>query len=110
MKGLQANHPSMTASSHHPRFLFLVVLSVCMVFAFVLSACSAKEAITHYLHEHPGRLMIFTSSEAAQMFAPPQRTAGRKEVDAASTALDELACSGILVCQKVNGELRCIND
>lgn len=69
-----------------------------------------KEAITHYLHEHPGRLMIFTSSEAAQMFAPPQRTAGRKEVDAASTALDELACSGILVCQKVNGELRCIND
>ena len=42
MKGLQANHPSSTASSHHPRFMFLVVLSVCMVFAFVLSACSAN--------------------------------------------------------------------
>lgn len=41
MKGLQATHPSATASSHHPRFLLLVVFSVGMVFAFVLSACSA---------------------------------------------------------------------
>ena len=69
-----------------------------------------QEAISHYLHEHPGRLVIFTSVEAAHMFAPPQRTAGRKEVDAASLALVELASSGVLVCQKVNGELRCIND
>ncbi len=42
MKGLQANHPSSTASSHHPRFMLHVVFSVCMVFAFVLSACSAN--------------------------------------------------------------------
>jgi hypothetical protein len=42
MKGLQANHPSSTASSHYPRFMLLVVFSVCMVFAFVLSACSAN--------------------------------------------------------------------
>jgi hypothetical protein len=42
MKGLQANHPSSTASSHHPRFMLLVVFSVGMVFAFVLSACSAN--------------------------------------------------------------------
>jgi nucleotide-binding universal stress UspA family protein len=69
-----------------------------------------KEAITHYLHEHPSRLMIFTSSEAAQMFAPPHRTAGLKEVDAASVALEQLADRGVLVCQKVNGELQCIND
>jgi|SRR5437667_3404558 len=69
-----------------------------------------KEAITHYLHEHPGRLMIFTSYEAAQLFAPPNRTAGPKEVDAASVALEQLAYCGVLVCQKVNGELRCIND
>jgi hypothetical protein len=45
-----------------------------------------KEAITDYLHEHPGRLMLFTSCEAAHMFAPSQRTAGREEVDAASIA------------------------
>jgi hypothetical protein len=35
MKGLQAIHPSSTASAHCPRFLLLVVFSVCMVFAFV---------------------------------------------------------------------------
>jgi len=69
-----------------------------------------EEAITHYLHEHPGRLLVFTSHEAAHMFAPPYRTAGPKEVDAASVALEHLAYSGVLVCQKVNGELRCIND
>jgi hypothetical protein len=69
-----------------------------------------KEAITHSLREHPGRLMNFTSYETAHMFAPPQRTAGSKEIDAASAALEQLASSGVLVRQKVNGELRCIND
>ncbi len=69
-----------------------------------------QEAITHYLREHPGRLLIFASYETAHMFAPPQRTAGSQEVDAASAALEQLASSGVLVCQKVNGELRCIND
>ncbi len=69
-----------------------------------------QEAIARYLHEHPGRLVIFTPSEAAHLFAPPQRAAGRKEVDAASAALKELAERGVLVCQRVNGELRCIND
>ena len=69
-----------------------------------------QEAITHYLQEHPEKLMIFTSSDVARMFAPPQRTAGRKEVDAASAALEQLASSGVLVCQRVNGQLRCIND
>lgn len=69
-----------------------------------------QEAITHSLREHPDKLMIITSSEAARMFAPPQRTAGRKEVAAASAALEQLARRGVLVCQKVNGELRCIND
>ena len=69
-----------------------------------------QEAITHSLQEHPEKLMIITSSEAARMFAPPQRTAGRKEVAAASTALEQLARRGVLVCQRVNGELRCIND
>ncbi len=36
------SHPSSTASSHRPRFMLLVVFSVCIVFAFVLSACSAN--------------------------------------------------------------------
>jgi len=69
-----------------------------------------KEAITHYLHEHPEGLVIFTASKTAQMFAPPQRTAGRQEVAAASAALEQLARRGVLFCQKVDGELRCVDD
>ena len=42
MKGPQANHPSSTASSHHSRFMFLIAFSIGIVFAFVLSACSAN--------------------------------------------------------------------
>jgi nucleotide-binding universal stress UspA family protein len=69
-----------------------------------------QEAITHSLHEHPGQLVIFTASETAHLFAPAQSTVGRKEVAAASAALKQLARSGVLVCQRVNGELRCSND
>ena len=69
-----------------------------------------QEAITHSLHEHPGQLVIFTASETAHLFAPPQSTVGRIEVAAALAALKQLARSGDLVCQRVNGELRCSND
>ena len=69
-----------------------------------------QEAIKYALHEHPGQLLIFTATETACMFAPSQRTAGRKEVAAATAALEQLARSGVLVCQRVNGELRCSND
>jgi hypothetical protein len=69
-----------------------------------------EEALTRYLHDHPGRLVIITASEAAHLFAPPQRTAGRQEVAAASAALEQLARRGVLFCQKIDGELRCVND
>jgi nucleotide-binding universal stress UspA family protein len=69
-----------------------------------------QEAITHSLQEHPDQLMIFTASETARMFTPPQRAPGRKEVAAATAALEQLARRGVLVCQRVNGELRCSND
>jgi hypothetical protein len=69
-----------------------------------------QEAIAHCLQEHPGQFLIFTAPETARMFIPPQRAAGRKEVAAATAALEHLACRGVLVCQKINGELRCIND
>jgi nucleotide-binding universal stress UspA family protein len=69
-----------------------------------------KEAITHYIHQHSGKLLVFTSSETAHMFAPPDRTAGPQEIAAASIALEQLADRGVLVCQKINGELRCMND
>jgi hypothetical protein len=42
MKGLQVNHLHSAVSSHRSKFMILVVLSVCMLFALVLSACSAN--------------------------------------------------------------------
>ena len=69
MKGLQATHPSATASSHHPRFLLLVVFSVGMVFAFVLSACSAHALSAWYCQLHTMmRLFFLKSGEEACFF------------------------------------------
>ena len=62
MKGPQANHPSSTASSHHSRFMFLIAFSIGIVFAFVLSACSANalSSVSSASVAHPS-----TSSTAA---------------------------------------------
>ena len=43
MKGLQHNNPCSVIFSHRPRFMIFVVLSACMLFAFVLSACSGNQ-------------------------------------------------------------------
>ncbi len=43
MKGFQHNNPCSTIFSHRPRFMIFVVLSACMLFAFVLSACSGNQ-------------------------------------------------------------------
>ncbi len=69
-----------------------------------------EEAVTRYLDEQAGRLTILTSSEVAQMFGPARRGAGRKEVAAATHALERLESNGVLCCQRVKGELRCMND
>jgi hypothetical protein len=69
-----------------------------------------KEAVTHALGEHPGALMVFTACDAAQLFAPPNRTVGSKEVDAATRALEALARGGVLCCHRVKGEVRYSND
>jgi hypothetical protein len=42
MKGLKNNHSHSAVSSHRSKFMILIVLSVCMLFAFVLSAGSAN--------------------------------------------------------------------
>jgi len=42
MKGFQDNHPHSAASSRRPQFMILVVISACIPFAFVLSACSGN--------------------------------------------------------------------
>jgi nucleotide-binding universal stress UspA family protein len=69
-----------------------------------------KEAVKRSLSEHPRSLMAFTACEVAQLFAPPSRTVGSKEVEAASRALEELAQSGLLCCHRVKGEVRYLND
>lgn len=70
-----------------------------------------EEMIRRYLREHPQALSVFTPQEAALKFAPdPQKTPGRKEVRAASFALDKLAQEGILCRHAVQGELRYVND
>jgi hypothetical protein len=69
-----------------------------------------SEAIADYLHEHTGRLVSFTTAEAAHLFAPSQRIAGRQEFEAASKALKQLASRGVLVSHVINGELRFLND
>jgi hypothetical protein len=69
-----------------------------------------EEAVTRYLDEQAGRLTILTSGEVAQTFAPTNTKVGHNEVAAATCALEWLANKGILCCQWVKGELRCIND
>jgi len=69
-----------------------------------------KEAVTRSLSEHPGCFMVFTASDVAQTFVPPNRNVGSKELDAATRALEELARDGALCCHSIKGELRYIND
>lgn len=69
-----------------------------------------KEAVKRSLHEHPETLLAFTACDVAQMFAPPKRTVGIKEVEAAALALEQLASDGLLCCHKIKGELRFLND
>ena len=69
-----------------------------------------KQAVTRSLHEHTGSLLVFTACEVALAFAPPERTVGVKEVEAAARALERLASDGLLCCHKIKGELRYFND
>jgi nucleotide-binding universal stress UspA family protein len=70
-----------------------------------------EEAIKRYLQEHTSALTVFTPFEVAQTFAPSKRKAPkRKEIAAATLALEQLARSGVLCRHEVKGELRYIND
>ena len=70
-----------------------------------------ENAIIAYLREHPASLTVFTPQEVAQKFAPAsKKTAGRREIAAATLALERLASAGILCCHDIKGELRYVND
>jgi len=70
-----------------------------------------EEAITRELSEHASGLSIFTPEGVASHFPPPHRTRlRRKDVTAATKALQHLAGKGVLICQQVKGTWQCFND
>lgn len=70
-----------------------------------------QESITSYLQEHTSALTVFTPLEVVQLFAPQSKKKHRrKEIAAATLALEQLAREGVLCRHEVKGELRYIND
>jgi nucleotide-binding universal stress UspA family protein len=69
-----------------------------------------EAAITRELSEHASGLSRFTPEEVASRFPPARRTRRRREVVAATRALQQLADRGVLICQQVKGIWQCFND
>jgi nucleotide-binding universal stress UspA family protein len=70
-----------------------------------------EKAIADYLQENTNTLTVFTSREAAQKFIPSgKKRVGRKEIAAATLALEHLTSNGLLCRHDVQGELRYVND
>lgn len=70
-----------------------------------------ETALRRYLQESANKLTIFTPRQAAQQFLPPHtRRAERKEIAAATLALEQLAKEGILFHHYVKGEVSYVND
>ncbi|HYX49551.1 MAG TPA: hypothetical protein VE843_07400, partial [Ktedonobacteraceae bacterium] len=69
-----------------------------------------KDAVKRSLREYSSSLLVFTACDVALRFAPPERTVGSREVEAATHALEQMVSEGLLCCQKVRGEIRYLND
>lgn len=70
-----------------------------------------QQAITTHLREHTDILTVLTPHVAAQKFLPPNKKGvGRKEIAAATLALEQLTGNGIFCRHNVKGELRYVND
>ena len=70
-----------------------------------------KRAISSYLNENEGILSIFTVNNVVQQFSPPGAHGSRKrEIDAASLALEQLVSEGVLCKHEVGEEIRYAND
>jgi hypothetical protein len=70
-----------------------------------------SEAITVYLQQHTDVLTVFTPQEVAKKFVPlNKKKPGRKEIAAATLALEQLTGSGMLCRHDVSGELKYVND
>ncbi|GCE47413.1 nucleotide-binding universal stress UspA family protein [Thermosporothrix hazakensis] len=70
-----------------------------------------KEEVKRYLKENNASLTILTPQKVVQFFTPPGKDAsGKKELDAATKALEQLTEGGMLCRHQVEGELRYVND
>lgn len=67
-----------------------------------------EEAITEYLQERTSHFTIFTPEAVVRQFPPPFHP--KKELTAATRALELLESRGSLICQQMRGEWRCFND
>ena len=70
-----------------------------------------KRALSSYLSEHEGSLSVFTVYQVIQQFSPPgTRGSRRREIAAATLALEQLVSDGVLCRNEVEGEIRYAND
>jgi nucleotide-binding universal stress UspA family protein len=69
-----------------------------------------ENAITLYLREHGGSLAVFTPDKVAHQFASFDKAIGELEIQAATQALERLACSGTLCRHQVADGVRYVND
>jgi nucleotide-binding universal stress UspA family protein len=69
-----------------------------------------EQALQLCLVQQGKRLVVLTPTEVARRFALPDQPIGHREIEAAARALKRLADQGLLVCQVVQGEVRCWND
>lgn len=70
-----------------------------------------KRALSSYLREHEGTLSVFTIYNVVQQFSPPgTRSSKRREIAAATQALEQLVIDGVLCRHEVQGEIRYTND
>jgi nucleotide-binding universal stress UspA family protein len=70
-----------------------------------------ERAVMNYLQEYPQSLTVFTPQQVAQRFMPPKmRQPGRREIAAATLALEHLVSNGILCRRDIKGELLYVND
>lgn len=69
-----------------------------------------EQALQLCLVQQNETLVIFTPAEVAWRFARPEQAIGHREIEAAAFALKRLADRGLLLCQMVQGEMRCWND
>ena len=69
-----------------------------------------ENAIALYLREHRGSLSVFTPSVVARQFAPTEKVVSESDIQAATQALERLACSGTLCRHQIADEVRYVND